>query len=265
MAEEELRQLAALSRELGNPDQDYAILAEGNTSTRIDADRFLVKASGSSLAEASPSSFVMMSFAAVSRMLDAPPATDAELTDALMGCLAERTGLRPSTEAPLHALALSLGRARWVGHTHPSAVNAVLCSGEAKRAVEGALFPDQIVVCGPHPLLVPYTDPGIPLALEFRRRLLEHRERYGAPPKTVYLQNHGLIALGESAAEVLRIHAMAAKAARILLGALSAGGPVYLTPSEAERIEVRGDEEYRRRMLAKADGGALLAEVQANG
>lgn len=251
-----LQQLVGLSRELGDPGNDYAILAEGNTSARIHEDRFLVKASGSSLAEAMPSSFVTMSFDAVSRMLDSPPADDAELTRALMACLAEGTSLRPSTEAPLHALALSIGGARWVGHTHPSAVNAILCCERSEAIVSGALFPDQIVVCGPHPLYIPYTDPGVPLALTFRRRLLEHRERHGAPPKTVYLQNHGLLALGDSAGEALRIHAMAAKAARILLGALAAGGPSYMSPRDAGRIEARQDEQYRRKVLAEGDAAA---------
>lgn len=246
-----LEQLVGLSRELGNPRNDYAILAEGNTSTLVGDDRFLLKASGSSLCQATTASFVSVSLDAVHGMLKSPPADDDELTRGLMGCLAEETTLRPSTEAPLHALALTIGGARWVGHTHPSAVNAILCSQRAEAVIGGSLFPDQIVVCGPNPLFVPYFNPGIELALAFRDRLRDHQERHGAPPKTVYLQNHGLIALGESPGEVLRIHAMAVKSARILVGALAAGDPSYLIESDADRIETRQDEHYRRKMLAR--------------
>ena len=248
-----LEQLVALSHELGDPRNDYAILAEGNTSALVADDRFLLKASGSSLCQATTTSFVPVSLEGVRQMLDSPPANDEQLTRALMGCRLEDGPLRPSTEAPLHALALTIGGARWVGHTHPSPVNAVLCSERAEAIVEGALFPDQIVVCGLHPLFIPYADPGIPLALAFRDRLLEHRKLHGAPPKTVYLQNHGLIALGASPGEVLRIHAMVVKSARILAGALAIGGASYLTARHAERIETRQDEHHRRTALARTD------------
>lgn len=93
--------------------------------------------------------------------------------------------------------------------------------------------------------------------------MLERRERHGAPPKTVYLQSHGLFALGASPDEVLRVTAMATKAARILLGTFAAGGPRYLAASEAERIESWEDEHYRRCMLAREPGsGASSLTVQ---
>lgn len=248
------RELTGLSRRLGDPANDWALLAEGNTSVAIGADEFLLKASGVSLGEATEESFVRVRHAAVTGLLDNPPGSDEELAAALMGCLAEPGELRPSVEAALHGLALTIGGARYVGHTHPSAVNGVLCSANPTALADGALFPDQIVVCGPHPLYIEYVDPGIPLALAVRRRLLEHLELHGAPPKTIYLQSHGLFALGQTADEVLRVTMMAAKAARILLGTFAAGGPRYLTPAESERIESREDEHYRRRMLARGGG-----------
>jgi rhamnose utilization protein RhaD (predicted bifunctional aldolase and dehydrogenase) len=47
-----LDELVVLSLELGDPARDLAILAEGNTSARIDANSFWVKASGTSLSRA---------------------------------------------------------------------------------------------------------------------------------------------------------------------------------------------------------------------
>lgn len=248
-----LEALVTLSRALGDPAAGYAILGEGNTSVRTGEDSFLVKASGSSLARAAPDSFVEVRLSAVLALLDAPPGDDDELARALAGCrIAGRE--RPSVEAALHAVSLTLGGASAVGHTHPVEVNAILCSRRPELIVAGPLFPDQIVVCGRHPLLVPYTDPGIPLAAAFRERLGRHIDAHGRPPKTVYLQNHGLIALGGSESEVLQVTQMAVKAARILLGTLACGGPQPLSEEAADRIETRPDEHHRQARLGLSTG-----------
>ncbi len=245
-----LDELAGLSRSLGRPEKGLVILGEGNTSVRLDAESFLVKASGTSLAAADQGSFVRMDFGRTLALLDLKDPTDDELGEALMGATSGgEGGLRPSIEAPLHALALTGGEASFVGHTHPTAVNAVLCSDRAAALSEGAIFPDQIVVLGRHPLHVPYADVGLPLAHALRDGLREHKRRVGAPPKTVYLQNHGLVALGGSASEVEQITTMADKHARIMAGVLAAGEPVYLTAEQADRLDTRSDEEYRRRVL----------------
>lgn len=250
-SEEALTEIVGLSRSLGASERDLAVLGEGNTSVRLDEERFLVKASGTSLARASRESFVEMRLDATLELLDLESPTDDELLEALMACRSTG-GLRPSIEAVVHALSLTVGGARFVGHTHPTAVNAILCSDRAEALVQGAIFPDQLVVCGRDALLIPYADPGLPLAHALQRGLRDHKERLGMRPKTIYLRNHGLLTLGESAAEVDRITTMAAKVARILGGALAAGEPVYLTEEQADRIETRPDEHHRRRMLQES-------------
>lgn len=208
---------------------EHAILAEGNVACRLDGDAMLVKASGASLATATASSFVALPVAAALEP-GTPPAD----------------GPRPSVEAPLHAVCFQHADAEFVGHTHPVPVNAVLCSEHAPSIVR-PLFPDQIVVCGADPLFVPYVDPGLELAAAVRD-LLTVRSR---PPKAIYLQNHGLVALGQTPQEVLQITAMAVKAAEILLGALATGAPAFLPDDEVARIDSRPDEHYRRRVLAR--------------
>jgi len=47
-----------------------------------------------------------------------------------------------------HALALQLDGVNFVGHTHPTAINALTCSVGFEQAVSGRLFPDEIVICG---------------------------------------------------------------------------------------------------------------------
>jgi rhamnose utilization protein RhaD (predicted bifunctional aldolase and dehydrogenase) len=243
-----LAQLIEMSRSLGRTERELVILGEGNTSVRLDEDRFLVKASGTSLADAKVESFVSLDLKATLALLDLDSPTDEELLEGLMAARTD-DGPRPSIEAVMHALALTWGGAAFAAHTHPTAVNAILCSDRAEALSEGPLFPDQIVVCGRDSLMIPYAEIGLPLARAVRKGLREHRERFGTPPKTVYLRNHGLLALGQSASEADQITAMAEKAARILAGALSVGEPIYLTAEQADRIESRPDEHYRRRIL----------------
>ena len=150
----------------------------------------------------------------------------------------------------LHALALKEMGVRFIAHTHPVAVNAVLCSAQAQEAIAGRLFPDEIVVCGPAPAYVPYTDPGFELAVMVRRVMQSYADEYGMAPKVVLMQNHGLIALGASAGEVDNITAMYVKTCRVLLGTYALGGPHFLTQANVDRIHTRPDELYRRRALA---------------
>jgi rhamnose utilization protein RhaD (predicted bifunctional aldolase and dehydrogenase) len=240
-------ELVRLSRELGAPDNNLAILAEGNTSALLDEEVMLVKASGTSLREASRESFLEVRLDAVLALLDDAPVDEAEQGAALAACVVDDQPLRPSVETPLHAVALRHAGARFVAHTHPTAVNAILCSRHAAD-VTRPLSPDQVVVCGADPLFLPYVEPGLPLARALRDALNTRAE---APPKTMYLQNHGLVALGQSAREVLAITQMAVKAALIFGGALAAGGAVFLSEQQAAAIDRRLDERYRRTLLVE--------------
>ena len=57
-----LEQLVELSNNLGQPEYDYVILGEGNTSGRADEQTFWVKASGTELRTITTSGFVQVSF-----------------------------------------------------------------------------------------------------------------------------------------------------------------------------------------------------------
>ncbi|WP_291056734.1 class II aldolase/adducin family protein [Herbiconiux sp.] len=294
------RQLVELSRELGRPDRAWAVLAEGNTSVAVDEGRMLVKASGASMAVAEPADFVPVRVADVLALVDAPDSAGAgasvgrdagaagagdgaapgasagaasgapgESESSAAGDEAVRAlfatastgGRRPSVEALLHAVCLDLPGVEAVGHTHPIAVNALLCSPRASLLVEGSLFPDQIVVLGTDPLLVPYIDPGLKLARAVRRMLLERVRTTGRVPKVVYLQNHGMFALGASPAEVLQITEMAVKVAEVIVGSLAAGGPVFLSAADVARIDTRPDELLRREALSAASASAGSASA----
>jgi rhamnose utilization protein RhaD (predicted bifunctional aldolase and dehydrogenase) len=248
---DKLASLLKLSHDLGREDRGLAMLGEGNTSCRLDDDTFLVKASGSSLANLREDQLVACRFSALLPLLKTNGMTDAEVEKALLDSRVDSSAPKPSVEAVFHAYFLSLPGIDVVGHTHPVAVNSILCAGDAagKRFANERRFPDEIVCCGAKSVLVPYVDPGTILAQKIRDETNTFINAENRPPRIILLQNHGLIAIGASIGSVLAATLMAEKTAQIFLGAAMLGEPVGLTPQNVARIDSRPDEHYRQRML----------------
>jgi rhamnose utilization protein RhaD (predicted bifunctional aldolase and dehydrogenase) len=242
-------QLMELSREIGQAKNDWVAVAEGNVSARIHGADMLVKVTGARLASANEDDFVRVRTSELVTILDSNASSDMDVRMALKASVIDKEKRVPSVESLLHAVCLSTGGARFAAHTHPTAVNSFLCSDQSGALVYGSLFPDQIVVMGRHQLLVPYADPGLQLARTVRTEILRFVERHQALPRVIYLESHGMFALGRSAREVLDITEMTTKTARVLLGSMSVGRPRYLTPSDADRIDTRPDEISRRHVL----------------
>ena len=253
MSQEILQQLVAMSNSLGRPENEYVILGEGNTSARADAETFYVKTSGHNLRTIAGPGFAHVVFSRVLDLLDGGDISDQEVKDGLDAAkVAPEAGGHPSVETLLHALCLSQPGVNFVAHTHPIAVNSITCSANFEAAYSGRLFPDEIVVCGPAPMLVPYTDPGVPLARKVKSLLAVYTDQYGEAPKVILMQNHGLIALGSNPTQVENVTAMAVKTSRILLGTYAAGGPRPLSAGDVDRIHTRPDELYRKQQLKLA-------------
>ena len=252
-------ELLLLSRHLGDAGHDWAILGEGNTSATYSDETFLVKASGSQLSTLTREQVCEVKFAPLLDALSGEGSlTDAQVKDLLLGSVVGGDGRMPSVETLFHAYLLSLPEIAFIGHTHVTTINSILCSAAGWQLMEsaGRMFPDEIVVCGEGPCCVPYVDPGLPLAREIRSRVEAYIEKYGTYPKTIYMQNHGFIALGKSAKEVVAIHQMADKSARVLLGTMNFGGPQWFSADVVKRIANRPDEKYRQKALGfKADHG----------
>jgi rhamnose utilization protein RhaD (predicted bifunctional aldolase and dehydrogenase) len=245
-----LDQLIILSNNLGRPENDFAILGEGNTSARADAETFYVKASGSELRTITASGFVQVAFDRVKKLLELDGGDDAGVKAGLQAAKVDPAAPgHPSVETLLHALCLSLPDVNFVGHTHPTAINAITCAVGFEQAFAGRLFPDEIVLCGPASVLVPYTDPGVSLARKTQERIAAYMAQYGETPRVVMIQNHGLIALGRTAEQTENITKMAVKAARILLGTYAVGGPRFFSQSDIDRIHTRPDERIRQEKL----------------
>lgn len=253
MSNDILAQLVTMSNNLGDPALDYVILGEGNTSARADSETFWVKASGTELRTIDRAGFVQVRFDKALALLETGDLNDDAVEAGLERAKANPSvTVHPSVETVLHALALQLEGVNFVGHTHPTAVNALLCSQKAEEAASGRLFPDHIVYCGPASVYVPYTDPGIPLARRVRDLINQYVEEIHEVPQVILMQNHGMIALGRTAEQVESITAMAVKAARVLLGNYIMGGPHFLTASSVDRIHTRPDELYRRKLLGES-------------
>jgi len=244
-----INDLISLSHELGREDRELAILGEGNTSCRIDDKTFLVKASGSSLSTMSAGDVTECRFAPLLDLLDQADASDEKILSVLQASQVDAKAKRPSTEAVFHAYLLSLPGITWVGHTHPVAVNGLLCSPRANDFAGRRSCPDEIVCCGPTSLLLPYVDPGLALAKAIRSGIEGYSKTNGKIPRLILLTNHGLIAPASGPGGVLAATRMAVKMAKVFSLAAIHGGPIFLEPADVQRIENRSDEAYRRKQL----------------
>lgn len=245
-----LNELVGMSSTLGKPENDYVILGEGNTSAKIDDDFFYVKASGKYLSKSDADTFVKVRLKDAVKILDKGELTDDQIKDELFAVCADPSNeLKPSVETTFHSFLLSLPDVRFVGHTHPVAVNSLLCSVNAEEIIKGRVFPDEIVYCGIEPIYIPYVDPGLELGRTIRERSYQFIEEQGVTPKVILVQNHGMIAVGKTAHEVEAITAMWCKTCRVLLGATMFGGIHYFKRENVRRIYTRPDEHYRQQQF----------------
>jgi rhamnose utilization protein RhaD (predicted bifunctional aldolase and dehydrogenase) len=244
-----LERMLDLSHQLGREDRKLAILGEGNTSARLSAGTFVVKASGSNLFSLRKKDTATCRFDRLLPLLNRRTMTDASIDEALFESRADASSRKPSVEAMFHAWLLTLPGVNFVGHTHPVSVNKILCTKHAKAFATKRGCPDEIVCCGAEFVLVPYIDPGLKLAQGIRKAVKSYIARLARAPRIILLENHGLIALGATPEAVLAATLMADKAAEIFAGAVTLGSPRFLSSAVAVRIAGRPDEHYRQQAL----------------
>jgi rhamnose utilization protein RhaD (predicted bifunctional aldolase and dehydrogenase) len=249
--EEVLETLVWLSRELGVEDRNLVILGEGNTSADNGDGTFWVKASGYELSNIEKQGFSLIDIDAALAYLEGPPLDDQAVSKALKASQVDPSHAKPSVETFLHALCIKECGAKFIAHSHAVSVNQILCSTLGAKPFMGNICPDQIVVCGSAPAVVPYIDPGFHLAVAVRDELRRYMDVYGNPPKVLFMVNHGVVSLGKTAREALNIQLMTDKWAKILVGALSVGDIRYMDEVDVLRISSRLDEKYRQALLEK--------------
>lgn len=252
--------LVALTRWLGEPGRDLAVLAEGNTSELLPGGRLVVKASGAGLADASAEEFVIVDVDEVMRVVDAPDTTQDDLSQVLVAAGADRPDgagpRRGSIETVVHAAVHAAAReagvetVRFVGHTHPTDVVGLLASVRAEESWSQLVYSDEAVVVG-RPLFVPYATPGIDLGRVYAGALRRYVGEHGLLPQLVLLANHGTVALAPTIAGVEAVSTMAVKGARVRTAAYSVGGVRPLTDEQVTKFFARDDIRERRANLAQ--------------
>jgi rhamnose utilization protein RhaD (predicted bifunctional aldolase and dehydrogenase) len=251
-------ELSGLAARIGDPREELVIAGEGNVSGRSGPSTLLVSPSGSRLADIDPAAWVEVDLPALVEALDGDgdglddSGADADWLARILAARMDPAALRPTVEVALHAvIADALGEeAAFIAHTHPTALLSVLCSPALDRYAALRLFPDHVVALGQADCVLPYVDPGRELARRTRRALADHVAEYGEPPRMLLAAHHGVFVMGRTAQEVLDRTLMAAKAARVVVGAGSLGGALGMPAAEVARIAGREDEHFRRAALA---------------
>lgn len=183
----QIEQLVAVSRKYGS-DSRFVIAGGGNTSFKT-ADRLWVKASGCAMATITEDGFAVLDRAMLAPMGtkqysdDTAKREEQVKYDLAAACLTRDR--RPSVETSLHDC---LGFA-FVVHTHPTAVNALMCSVNAEQKC-AELFPEA--------LYIEYTDPGYTLFKKVYDRVQAYKASKGAEPQIIFLQNHGVFVGADS-------------------------------------------------------------------
>ena len=251
-----LRKLVKLSNNLGRENYHLAIIGEGNTSAKIEndgiAESFFVKASGTQLATVDEKDFIQIYFKPVIQLLNTKNSNIEDINDIFKKAKVDKKcETNPSVETLLHAICLNLKGVNYVGHTHPIAVNRLTCSKSFPENLRGRIYPDEIVLLGKESIFIPYTNPGVKLAQKVKIEIEIFFDKHGERPKSIYIQNHGFVALGSTPMEVENITLMAAKAAEIRFGALLAGGINTFSEDIIVQLAERTDEKYRQKQFEK--------------
>jgi len=249
-----LRKLVKLSNNLGRIDYHLAIIGEGNTSAKIEvgniAESFFIKTSGAQLATADEKDFIQIYFKPIMELISMENPTIEESNNVFEKAKVDKNfRVNPSVETLLHAICLNLEGVNFVGHTHPTAVNRLTCSKSFPENLKGRIYPDEIILLGKESVFIPYTDPGVKLAQKAKKEIEMFLDKHGERPKSIYIQNHGFVALGSTPNEVENITLMADKAAEIRFGALLAGGINTFSEDIVNYIAERKDEKYRQSLF----------------
>ncbi len=195
---QQIKDLIEISKFYGS-DKSFVIAGGGNTSYK-DEKNIWVKASGYPLAEMNEEELVALSrekLRVISQKIypEDPLEREEQVKNDLLNCVVDPSpDKRPSVETSLHDLI----RYRFVVHLHPSAINGILCSRNAKNLV--------LQLFGDRALFVQYTDPGYTLFRKLESEISLYREKFKDDPQIIMLENHGVFTGADSTEEIKRIY-----------------------------------------------------------
>jgi rhamnose utilization protein RhaD (predicted bifunctional aldolase and dehydrogenase) len=187
-----LKDLVYISRYYGaNP--EFVIAGGGNTSFKNES-KIWVKASGIALETINEEGFVCLSREKLKTIERKEYSSDATIREQEvkndLSSAVINSSLRPSVETSLH----NILEYAYVVHTHPTKLNALLCSNFARKEIQ-ELF-------GKQALFIEYTDPGYILFKKVLQEINYYKKQHHRCPQRVFLENHGVFVAADSVEEI---------------------------------------------------------------
>jgi rhamnose utilization protein RhaD (predicted bifunctional aldolase and dehydrogenase)/NAD(P)-dependent dehydrogenase (short-subunit alcohol dehydrogenase family) len=194
----EIKELIEISRYYGS-NKDYVIAGGGNTSFK-DEKTIWIKASGHSLAGMTEDGLValdraLLQVVSTNSYPEESAAREEQVKNDMALSIHEKDKhKRPSVETSLHEVI----KYRFVVHLHPTLINGLLCSRNAK-SLTTKLFGDRV-------LFVPYTDPGYILFKKLESELNVYRQKNGHEAAIIFLENHGVFVGADTTDEIKQVY-----------------------------------------------------------
>jgi len=239
-----LDKLAEISRFYGsNP--EYVLAGGGNTSFKNE-DILFVKASGTSLAEATIESFVKMDRKALSMIWEKtyPQSSEKREKEVLADLMSARKPTeeqkRPSVEALLHDIIPF----PFVVHLHPALVNGLCCSQKGEETAK-EIFGDDM-------LWIPSINPGYVLSCYVKDAMSEYFSKHNKHVQIILLQNHGVFVGGQCENCINSIY-------NDVMSKI--GARIKRKPDFSDEIKILSTKDFTRRHVEPAVRGAENAEL----
>ncbi len=194
----EIKDLIEISNYYGI-NKEFVISGGGNTSFK-DNQTLWIKANGQSLENLTEDGLVALNREKLhvisSGNYSDDPATREEQVkkDLMQSILDPGKNKRPSVETSLHELI----QYKYIVHLHPTLINGILCSRNAKN-LSLKLFGESL-------LFVPYIDPGYTLFKKLESEILLYRQKFSHDPQIIFLENHGSFVGADTTEEIRTIY-----------------------------------------------------------
>lgn len=194
----EINELIEISKHYGS-NKEYVIAGGGNTSFKNE-QTIWIKASGQSLAELTEDGLVALNreklhLISTNIYSDDPSTREEQVkTDMFRSITDPGKNKRPSVETSLHEII----RYKFIVHLHPTLINGILCSRNAKSLIH-KIFGESV-------LFVPYIDPGYTLFKKLESDIIAYREKFIKDPRIIFLENHGSFVGADTTEEIRKIY-----------------------------------------------------------
>ena len=197
--DQSIKDLIEISRYYG-ANKEYVLAGGGNTSYK-DSTQLFIKASGISLATIDEDGFVCLSREGLKKISTSTYSSNAqereeEVKRDLNACVCSKNGKRPSVETSLHEII----DYPFVVHTHPTLVNAVLCSKQGREKISN-WFQNKAI-------FVEYTDPGYVLFKKVMEMIGQYKVTFHSTPQLIFIENHGVFVAANTIAEIMALYNM---------------------------------------------------------